>query len=109
MIKQFLGICILLIVPAFIIAAIDDKPVVPADLQLRLRNVQLDSAKMQNINLQLVQQYQANLNQITHDSNEAQQIVDEIYKATKTDKTAYDFNPDTMAFTKKVVVEKKNN
>lgn len=79
----------------------DDTPVVPAELRFRLRNVQWDSAKIQNINLQLVQQYQNNLNQITKDATEAQQIVDEIYKETKTDKSIYDFNSDTMAFTKK--------
>lgn len=109
MIKQFLlGVMLsgFLTVGLVSVMSADDKPVVPADLQLRLRNVQLDSAKMQNLNLQLVQQYQSNLNQITKDATEAQQIVDEIYKTTKTDKALYDFNPDTMTFTKKPEVKK---
>lgn len=87
----------------FALAAIGvwaDAPKVPAEIGVRIRNVQLDQARIQSQILQLQNQYQAMQQTLQHDAGELDSLKKEALASAKLDST-WDVDLDKLEFVAK--------
>ena len=106
MIKQFVYLLFFILVFSLAMVALQAPPVpagpkVPDDIGVRIRNNQLDQARLQNQLLQLAQQYQTAQQTIEHDKLEMGELKNEALKAAKLDASGWDVDVDKLQFVPK--------
>jgi hypothetical protein len=74
---------------------------VPDDIALRIKNNQLDQARLQNQMLQMTQQYQADQQAIEKDNQEMNNLKAEALKAAKLDPATNDVDVERLVFVPK--------
>lgn len=104
--KKYLkyDLALFLLVAVGVMAA--DLPKVPPDIGVRIKNVQLDQARVTTQMLQLQAQYQADQNQIQHDAGELTDLNNEALTAAKVDATKYTVDDEKLEFIAKPEVKK---
>lgn len=87
-----------------------DKPAagnkVPDDIGIRIKNNLLDQARIQNQQMQMAQQYQANQQAIEHDSQELNSLKAEAIKAAGKDPATTDVDVDRLVYIPKTAPPK---
>src|SRR6267142_4209599 len=86
------------VLAATTLIAAEGNPKVPADIGVRIRNVQLDQARIQTQMLQLQQQYQSGQERLQHDQGELDQLKKEAFTADKKDPAGWDIDLDKLEF-----------
>lgn len=79
---------------------------VPDDIGIRIKNNLLDQARIQNQQMQMAQQYQANQQAIQHDVQELDSLKEEAIKAVKKDPATTDVDVDKLVYISKAATPK---
>jgi hypothetical protein len=81
--------------------AVEGNPKVPAEIGVRIRNVQLDISRIQNQVLQLQTQYNADQATLTHDQGEMDSLKKEALAAAKLDPAGWNVDEEKLEFVAK--------
>ncbi len=101
--KMFFAVFIL----AATAVAADAPSKVPAEIGVRIRNVQLDQSRIQTQIMQLQQQYTADQQTLQHDTDELASLQKEALTAAKLDPAAYGVDLEKLEFVAKPKPEVK--
>lgn len=99
--KNFLNSLIVaasLLLIALTLFPADDPMKVPAEIGVRIRNVQLDQSRQQNLLTQLQIQYQQTQQTIERDTHELDLLKTEALSTAKLDKEKYDIDFEKLIF-----------
>jgi hypothetical protein len=85
----------------WVLRAAENSNKVPAEIGVRIRNVQLDISRVQTQNLQLQQQYLTNNNTLQHDQGELDDLKKEALTAAHQDPATTDVDVEKLEFVAK--------
>lgn len=105
--KYMMFFVMFFVLASFGIYAADNSMKVPADLGVRIRNVQLDISRTQTQMLQMANQYQQFQTQLNHDQGELDSLKKEAITAAKLDNDKYDLDVEKLEFVSKPAKEAK--